>query len=480
MTRKFTRKYHTKRRFTYTGGSNIVLPFSNYISIHNDTIRGSLFETIVYGIQLIDNHKDLFTICGLDKNDQVWFGFQYMDASFYKTYLQKFGFVHSDTSVLRNHMLDGFSHSDTLVQDITNTNITIAISHLSLQIRSEFQIPWNVVYDGKELYLMMILQLQKNPSDEKYKTNHIEKPISLKTKPNNSSIQTVLFPTRQQMMKKMRHTRKKRKIVQHNETPSLSDSSFSSEQDDSTSGLDTTSELDTTSKLENVHGIGEKTVEMLHQKNIYTVKQLRDAIATQPTLLNNAQKTGLKYYEHLQKPILREEIQEYEIHLRNITASLDSEMNMMIAGSYRRNRPTSHDIDVLFTHSRNVGLDDDDSWLDTFVSALIDHNIDVVYLTRTSRKRMAIIRMPTMKFYRRIDFMITSSSTYPFALLYLTGPKEFTIRMRNIAIQKGYSLSENGFRVLETNKRVNVNDFQSEKDIFDFLEMDYLTPENRV
>ena len=76
--------------------------------------------------------------------------------------------------------------------------------------------------------------------------------------------------------------------------------------------------------------------------------------------------------------------------------------------------------------------------------------------------------------------MITSSSTYPFALLYLTGAKEFIIRMRNIAIQKGYSLSENGFRVLETNKRVNVNDFQSEKDIFDFLEMDYLAPEDRI
>ena len=119
-------------------------------------------------------------------------------------------------------------------------------------------------------------------------------------------------------------------------------------------------------------------------------------------------------------------------------------------------------------------------WLDTFVAALVEENIKVVYLTRTSSKRLAIIKIPNMKFHRRIDFMVVPYSTYPFALLYLTGPKEFTVYMRNISIQKGYSLSENGFKDLKTNERVNVTDFKSEKDIFDFLEMDYLAPEDRI
>jgi len=52
--------------------------------------------------------------------------------------------------------------------------------------------------------------------------------------------------------------------------------------------------------------------------------------------------------------------------------------------------------------------------------------------------------------------------------------------MRQQAISKGYSLSENGFKDLKTNERVNVNDFKSEKDVFDFLEMDYLAPEDRI
>ena len=75
--------------------------------------------------------------------------------------------------------------------------------------------------------------------------------------------------------------------------------------------------------------------------------------------------------------------------------------------------------------------------------------------------------------------MVVPYSTYPFALLYLTGPKEFTVYIRQQAISKGYSISENGFKDLKTNERVNVNDFKSEKDIFDFLEMGYLEPSER-
>ena len=80
--------------------------------------------------------------------------------------------------------------------------------------------------------------------------------------------------------------------------------------------------------------------------------------------------------------------------------------------------------------------------------------------------------------FRRIDFMLTQEHEYPFALLYFTGSGPFNVAMRNFALSKGYSLSEYGLK--DANGKFVGDAFRTEEDIFEFLGLKYIPPEQRI
>ena len=120
------RKQQITRRRRYKGGTNLTLPFYHYIDI-NEIARASSFESIICGIQAIDIHTDLLTICGLNRKNQVWFGYQYMKASFYEIHMRNMGITNPDSLVLRKYTLDGFSHKEIKVQEMTEYHIIISV-----------------------------------------------------------------------------------------------------------------------------------------------------------------------------------------------------------------------------------------------------------------------------------------------------------------------------------------------------------------
>jgi DNA polymerase/3'-5' exonuclease PolX len=434
-----------KNRISQFGGMLLKLPYYQYIRLDTRTSR---FESIICGITSIDIHTDILSVCGLDTQYRVWFGTQKMDHVFYETYMNNVGYEHQDVLVLRKYVLEGIAQPDTIIRGITDTTVTLTISHWNLNIISDCTLEWAPIYTGKELYHMIAAQISPPSSSSQLKS-----PTTVSSSKNTNTLAKMVFPSRRQTQSKNR-MRKKQKTSIEIDKFILSDD------------------------LENIHGIGEKTKETLHTKNIHSIKELREAIIHQPTLLNHAQRLGLQYYDDLKHPIPREEIKQYETRLQQITTSLEPSMKLTIAGSYRRNQPRSHDIDVLFMLPETAEFNGHE-WLDRFVAQLIEEGFHIVYLTRTSSKRLAIIQMSETQLNRRIDFMVVPYSTYPFALLYLTGPKEFTVYMREQAITKGYSLSEHGFKYLETNERVDVNMFRTEKDIFEFIGVPYQEPELR-
>ena len=76
---------------------------------------------------------------------------------------------------------------------------------------------------------------------------------------------------------------------------------------------------------------------------------------------------------------------------------------------------------------------------------------------------------------RRIDIRLIPLESYYSALLYFTGSKDFNTNMRLNAIAHEYTLNEYG--LYDSNgKMFKVN---SEKDIFDLLGMEYITPDKR-
>ena len=83
---------------------------------------------------------------------------------------------------------------------------------------------------------------------------------------------------------------------------------------------------------------------------------------------------------------------------------------------------------------------------------------------------------------RRVDFMYSPPLEYPFAILYFTGSKNFNTFMRQRALHIGLTMNEHGFHHMEKGKKGKklVKKFETEKDIFDFLSMEYKAPHERI
>ena len=80
--------------------------------------------------------------------------------------------------------------------------------------------------------------------------------------------------------------------------------------------------------------------------------------------------------------------------------------------------------------------------------------------------------------YRHLDIVETTKQDYPFAILYFTGSGPFNVKMRKNALEQGYSINEYAMTVKKTGERVN-EIFNSEEDIFTFLNMKYKLPNER-
>ena len=206
--------------------------------------------------------------------------------------------------------------------------------------------------------------------------------------------------------------------------------------------------------------------------------------------LNHHQLVGLKYFDDIESRIPRREIQQIEKILKKECNKINSRLVVVIAGSYRRGKTDSGDVDVLISHP-NLKTDEDItksdiSHLIELVNRLTDFGFLVDHLTKLGRtKYMGICKVSERGLGRRIDIRFVSWMAYTPALLYFTGSKEFNTHMRGVALQKGYTLNEYGIyklvKVEGKHRRVKGDKVMvnTEKDVFDLLGMTYLEPEQR-
>jgi len=226
--------------------------------------------------------------------------------------------------------------------------------------------------------------------------------------------------------------------------------------------------------LAEVYGIGPKKAKDLVDKGITSIAQLRE----NKHLLNDSQKVGLQYYEDILKRIPRSEIEDYKAIFENSFPNQESpsaDGKMEIVGSYRRGAQNSGDIDVIITsNSPKV--------FTTFLDNLIKENIILYVLSRGPTKCLVVAKIPSSDAVRRVDFLYTNPEEFPFAILYFTGSKICNTVMRHIALEKGYTMNEHGIYKMDAKKKgekVN-HSFKSEKDIFDFLGLEYKSPIERI
>ena len=225
--------------------------------------------------------------------------------------------------------------------------------------------------------------------------------------------------------------------------------------------------------LTDVYGIGPKKAKDLVGKGIKSISELREK---QGEVLNDIQKIGLKYYEDILERIPRSEIDEYnEIFQESFNKVREQDSEYEIVGSYRRGLKTSGDIDVIIT-SINYQM------FSNFLDNLIEKKIIIEVLSRGKTKCLVITKIPNSKYARRVDFLYTTPEEYPFSVLYFTGSKAFNTVMRGHALKMGFSLNEHQLsKMVDKKKEEKVSHiFKSEKDIFDFLNLKYKEPIERI
>ena len=234
-------------------------------------------------------------------------------------------------------------------------------------------------------------------------------------------------------------------------------------------------------KLKGIYGVGPAKITELMTK-IEDFDELKE----HPELLNDKQKIGLKYYDDMN---LRIPMAEGKQHLKvvgKILNTLYSGIEFEFVGSFRRKNKDMGDIDILIKNRKGLVLKD-------VIKQLEDKSYIIEKLAQGNNKFMGICRLSPELPARRIDILVADPSYYYFALLYFTGSYNFNIYMRKIALTKGLSLSEYGFKPVgegagaaaaagvATNKNIidTTDSINSEEDIFKYLGMAYVEPHRR-
>lgn len=247
--------------------------------------------------------------------------------------------------------------------------------------------------------------------------------------------------------------------------------------------------IDGIQELEKVIGIGSAIArKMVTQHNIRNVADLKKAIKNKKIKVSEAIQLGLKYYGVVEGNIPRKEIATIEKYLVKEAQKIDSELDIMVCGSYRRGKKTSGDVDLLMFHPdvktmqhiRQPEKFKLESYLELFVDTLTEQGFLLDNLTDKDyhMKYMGFCKYKNNP-VRRIDIRFVPYKSLPTAMLYFTGPYELNTAMRTAAKKRDMILNEYGlYKIDEDGVKTPVR-IKSEEDVFEVLGMDYLTPEER-
>ena len=209
-----------------------------------------------------------------------------------------------------------------------------------------------------------------------------------------------------------------------------------------------------------IYGIGPVTAIKLYTQGLRTL----DDLWSQGNL-NEKQKLGFIWREHIKLRIPRFEMDLIREQLAVILNPY--RIRWEIAGSYRREEPSSGDIDVLVESRPDLNMEG--------LLALLEPILPVT-LASGPTKFMGLIRLSEQYNAHRIDIRLIPRENWPFALMYFTGSQRFNIRMRQRAIAFGLTLNE--YRLEDKEHRMLPA--ATEEDIFRHLRVQYLSPVQRT
>ena len=259
-----------------------------------------------------------------------------------------------------------------------------------------------------------------------------------------------------------------------------------------TDGISLVEQDDRSLAIENltkIPNVGPATAAKIYDsEEITTIEELRYIYSFNKDILNDKQAIGLKHYDDLMRRIPRKEMDDWNEILKNVFSETIKDLGingeLILAGSYRRKTTDSGDIDALITTDvKNPRV------MTSFYNNLVKRSIidptDII--AKGPTKIMAVANID--EYYRHLDIFYHPKETFPFAILFTTGSKEFNIKMRKFSLEKGYSLNEqNVTHKSPTGRKVTNTEYlsvidkeipETERDIFDFIGYTYISPELR-
>ncbi len=217
-----------------------------------------------------------------------------------------------------------------------------------------------------------------------------------------------------------------------------------------------------------IEGVGPKSIKRFYEELCVTNKKeletagKKNLIASLPGFGKASQRNILENIKLLKTAKDRVAIEKVLPIAEKIKADLNKMKEVekiSFAGSVRRKKDTVGDVDILVVtqHPEKV--------INKFVS--LDGIVKVwgKGITKSSVR---------MEQGFDIDLRVVPQESYGSALQYFTGSMEHNIRIRKIAINKGYKLNEYG--LFKGNKKIAGD---TEKSIYDKLGLEYPKPEKR-
>jgi DNA polymerase (family 10) len=221
--------------------------------------------------------------------------------------------------------------------------------------------------------------------------------------------------------------------------------------------------------LTSVQGIGPKTVQILYKRlGVKTLDDLERAAKehkireikrlgpkTEQNILENVELARVKRVRALLGiafPVAE------DIRNRLIIAT-GTAGKVEIAGSLRRMKETTGDVDLLATSNEA-----------SHVADIFTTMPDVTKVLDKGESKCSVLLKDGMQ----IDLRIVDAKSFGSALMYFTGSKDHNVSMRKVAISQGYKLNEYGLF-----KGTRVIAGETEEEVFTKLGLNYISPELR-
>ena len=216
-------------------------------------------------------------------------------------------------------------------------------------------------------------------------------------------------------------------------------------------------------ELKRIPGIGNAVASRLYDEGF---KSIADIIERGEDRF----KKCAKYIDDIEQRIPRVEMVKWRRVLKNC---LPNGIEGECMGSYRREKETSGDIDFLIVSKKNDGC------IKKILNKIKDKIKILKTLSNGEHKFMGIVRFREGGTARRLDIFWEPLECLPFAQLHHTGSGEFNVKLRKIANEKGYRISQKGLYNLKKKVYLRNSRFKTEEDILKFLGQEYISPKDR-